>query len=86
MNRLALVLGLLALLVPAGATGRGSTAPGPAHQTSIFYYPWYGNPQVDGSFMHWNQNGHIPPLDLATSTTRPAARTRAPILASSQRR
>ena len=67
MNRLALVLGLLALLVPAGATGRGSTAPGPAHQTSIFYYPWYGNPQVDGSFMHWNQNGHIPPLDLATS-------------------
>ena len=67
MNRLALVLGLLALLVPAGATGRGSTAPGPARQTSIFYYPWYGNPQVDGSFMHWNQNGHIPPLDLATS-------------------
>ncbi len=62
---LALVLGLLALLVPAGAPGGASTAP--PRQTSIFYYPWYGNPQVDGSYLHWNQNGHIPPLDLATS-------------------
>jgi glycoprotein endo-alpha-1,2-mannosidase len=65
MTRLALALGLLALLVPAGAPGGATTAS--PRQTSIFYYPWYGNPQVDGSYLHWNQNGHIPPLDLATS-------------------
>ena len=65
MTRLALALGLLALLVPAGAPGGASMSS--ARQTSIFYYPWYGNPQVDGSYVHWNQNGHIPPLDLATS-------------------
>jgi hypothetical protein len=65
MTRLALALALLALLVPAGAPGGASTSS--PRQTSIFYYPWYGNPQVDGSYVHWNQNGHIPPLDLATS-------------------
>jgi hypothetical protein len=67
MTRLVLVLGLLALLLPAGAVGRRGATTGTARQTSIFYYPWYGNPQVDGSYMHWNQNGHVPPLDLATS-------------------
>jgi hypothetical protein len=69
MTRLALVLGLFALLgsvgALAGAPGRAAT--GPAREASIFYYPWYGNPQFDGAYEHWNQNGHVPPYDLATS-------------------
>jgi hypothetical protein len=69
MTRLALALGLLALLGSAGALvaapGRAATTPG--RETSIFYYPWYGNPQFDGAYEHWNQNGHVPPYDLATS-------------------
>lgn len=65
MTRLALLLGLLALVAPLGALGRGS--PAPTHETSIFYYPWYGTPRWDGSYLHWDQNGHVPPLDLASS-------------------
>jgi glycoprotein endo-alpha-1,2-mannosidase len=66
MTRLALALGFLALLVPAGGLARVQRA-APGHQTSIFYYPWYGTPKFDGSYLHWDQNGHVPPLDLATS-------------------
>jgi len=65
MTRLALLLGLLALVVPVAATGEPQTSS--ARPTSIFYYPWYGNPAWDGSYLHWDQNGHVPPLDLATS-------------------
>lgn len=65
MTRLALLLGLIALVSPVGALGReGSPAP---RDTSIFYYPWYGTPKWDGSYLHWDQNGHVPPLDLASS-------------------
>src|SRR6516165_122958 len=69
MTRLALLLGLFALLVPAAAPS-GTHGP-TGGQTSIFYYPWYGTPQRDGSYQHWDQNGHVPPLDLA-STYYPA--------------
>jgi len=31
---------------------------------AIFYYPWYGTPLHDGSWLHWNQNGHQPPTDV----------------------
>lgn len=31
---------------------------------AIFYYSWYGTPQHDGAWQHWNQNGHTPPQDL----------------------
>jgi glycoprotein endo-alpha-1,2-mannosidase len=65
MTRLALALGLLALLAPAGAPAGGHAAA--RGEASIFYYPWYGTPQRDGSYLHWDQNGHIPPLDLASS-------------------
>jgi len=33
----------------------------------IFYYPWYGTPLHDGTWEHWNQNGHTPPGDLYSS-------------------
>jgi glycoprotein endo-alpha-1,2-mannosidase len=65
MTRITLLFCLLALLVPAGALTGGHAAAG--GQASIFYYPWYGTPQRDGSYVHWNQSGHVPPLDLASS-------------------
>ena len=61
--RLALGLVVAALLAPAAA--------GAAGETSIFYYPWWGTPKRDGSYVHWNQRGHAPPDDLA-STFYPA--------------
>jgi glycoprotein endo-alpha-1,2-mannosidase len=66
MTRLALVLAILLPLLPAGTVSGGHAA-GVPREASIFYYPWYGTPKWDGSYAHWDQNGHTPPLDLASS-------------------
>lgn len=47
------------LVAPAGANAGG--------ESSIFYYPWWGTKQQDGRYLHWNQRGHAPPSDLATT-------------------
>jgi len=56
-----------AFLVLAG-TG-GATVP-PLEtsegEAAIFYYPWWGTPVQDGSWQHWNQNGHEPPTSVAS--------------------
>ena len=26
---------------------------------SIFFYPWYGTPEVDGAYQHWQQRGRV---------------------------
>jgi hypothetical protein len=51
------------LLSPALARGAG--------ETSIFYYPWWGTPKLDGKYLHWNKGDRLPPEDLA-STFYPA--------------
>jgi hypothetical protein len=56
---LPLLLFAAALAAPAGAEA--------AVRTSIFYYPWYGTPRHDGSFIHWQQNGAVPPNRIASS-------------------
>jgi hypothetical protein len=28
---------------------------------AAFYYPWYGNPEVDGEWIHWDQSAYQPP-------------------------
>jgi glycoprotein endo-alpha-1,2-mannosidase len=35
--------------------------------TAIFFYPWYSNPQHDGGWAHWQQDGHVPPGDVASA-------------------
>jgi glycoprotein endo-alpha-1,2-mannosidase len=60
-----LVLAALALCVPA-ADGSLQTVPS-APMTAIFYYPWFGTPARDGDYDHWQQNGHQPSGDLASS-------------------
>lgn len=44
-------------------------APGLARAgtVAIFYYPWYGTPLHDGTWLHWNQNGHQPPANVYSS-------------------
>jgi glycoprotein endo-alpha-1,2-mannosidase len=56
-----LVTALVALLAP---TGHAAPA---APRTAIFYYPWYGSAAVDGSYEHWDQAGHKPPMDIASN-------------------
>jgi len=38
----------------------------PSYQVAAFYYPWYGNPGIDGQWIHWTQNNHLPPDDIAS--------------------
>jgi hypothetical protein len=33
----------------------------------IFYYPWFGTPQRDGRYAHWQQGGMRPPAQVASS-------------------
>lgn len=63
MRRSALILA--ALVFTSG------TAQAAVRDVSIFFYPWYGTPSRDGSYRHWDQDGHLPPADLA-STYYPA--------------
>ena len=58
MRRLLLVL--FALLV---LPGRAAAQPTPS---AIFFYPWYSNPAHDGTWAHWQQGAHTPPLDVAS--------------------
>jgi glycoprotein endo-alpha-1,2-mannosidase len=59
--RLRLPLAALALFLGLPALAQA----GPA-KSAIFFYPWYSNMRHDGGFAHWTQNGHQPPLDLAS--------------------
>src|SRR5207237_2596277 len=58
MKRLLVAAALCALLLPASALG------GPV--VSAFYYPWFGTVE-DGGYAHWAQNGHAPPVDIASN-------------------
>ena len=59
------MLGLLAL---AAFQVQLPTAPMPVEppprSVHAFYYGWYGNPAHDGAFVHWQQGGHLPPVEL----------------------
>jgi glycoprotein endo-alpha-1,2-mannosidase len=60
MRRLIPAVFCAMLLVPASASaGRVRTA--------IFFYPWYSNPAHDGAYVHWQDNGHAPPLQIASA-------------------
>jgi glycoprotein endo-alpha-1,2-mannosidase len=60
-------------IIPSSTPEPGPTAtlppvtnPAPPLRVAAFYYPWYGTPQFDHSWIHWTQNGHIPPQDIAS--------------------
>jgi hypothetical protein len=40
--------------------------PDPSYRVAAFYYPWYFNQEVDGKWIHWDQGGVTPPLDIAS--------------------
>lgn len=59
---------LLCAAVFALASAPAGARPEPQKPlTSIFYYPWYATPALDGSYGHWADEGHLPPLDIASS-------------------
>jgi hypothetical protein len=62
-------MSVLRRLLVVGVAWASLCAPAAAHAgtVSIFYYPWYATPAVDGVWKHWDQNGHRPPVDLYSS-------------------
>src|ERR671923_1990079 len=55
----AALVALLSFCLPAAALA------GPA-VVSAFYYPWFGSAE-EGGYAHWAQNGHAPPVDIASN-------------------
>ena len=57
--------------------------PEPNYNVHVFYYPWYGNPESDGRYLHWNHRfiphwdkdqamkwpmgQHVPPDDIGAN-------------------
>ena len=65
---LAATLALVAsLLVAPAATSVAAPAAALSPRVHLFYYPWYGNPAVNGSYRHWPQGGHTPPNDIGAN-------------------
>jgi len=60
MRRLCSLFALIALAAPA-ASRAGDV------RVSAFYYPWYGTAARDGAYLHWSQDGHTPPDDIASA-------------------
>ncbi len=74
MNRLCgTILALACLAAPAAASARsdydggGFRAETRAAETAIFYYAWFGTPQADGEYLHWQQGGSAPPAAVGSS-------------------
>lgn len=44
-----------------------ATAQAAAVRVTAFYYPWYSTSSADGAYVHWSQDGHAPPNDIASS-------------------
>src|SRR6267143_1080327 len=53
----------LVLLFAMPVAGAHSALP----RSAIFFYPWYSNPRHDGQYVHWGQEGHTPPFDIASA-------------------
>ncbi len=40
--------------------------PNPTTKVAAFYYPWYGTPEVDHDWIHWDEPSFQPPQDIAS--------------------
>ena len=62
MRPLVTVLAAVSLLIAVASSDASAGT-----RVSIFYYPWYGTPELDGGYQHWQQNGARPPHGLASA-------------------
>jgi glycoprotein endo-alpha-1,2-mannosidase len=68
------VAGLLATILGMLLAGCSSSkkalpevvGPAPSERVAAFYYPWYGNPDTDGEWVHWGEDEFNPPGDISS--------------------
>jgi hypothetical protein len=53
--------------LPAPVIGMASMPQAHGSEVIAFYYPWWGNPQFDGQWFHWDQRGNTPPDGIASN-------------------
>jgi len=84
VGRLALSLACAVAAVVAGVASPAASRA----EVAIFYYPWWGTPERDGSWFHWAQNAHLPPSDLPSAfyPARGAYSSSDPVLVRAQMR
>jgi hypothetical protein len=66
-RRLSLAMACAVAVLAGVLAERASSRPMPAVRVGIFYYPWWGSEKADGAWIHWGQNDHLPPSDVASS-------------------
>ena len=47
------------------------------YRVHVFYYPWYGNPEFDSVYLHWNHE-YLPNWDKNDKVVRPTGRHQPP--------
>ncbi|MCL4251165.1 MAG: hypothetical protein KJ065_23650 [Anaerolineae bacterium] len=52
--------------VPAAVDWMSSAASEPTDRAAAFYYPWYSMPELSGDWVHWQEGGFHPPLDISS--------------------
>ena len=60
------------MVIQAGKS-MDDTYPEPDYDVHVFYYPWYGNPDVDGVYLHWNHE-YLPHWDKEEAKKWPSGR------------
>ena len=64
-RRLIVACFMLAGIIFVGAAQPGT--PARDREVGIFYYPWWGTLERDGRWLHWAQNGNLPPAEVASA-------------------
>ncbi|MFQ5790051.1 MAG: hypothetical protein ACE5JI_06175, partial [Acidobacteriota bacterium] len=60
------IIAATCLLVASSASGETPRRQ-LTQRVQIFYYGWYGTPEQNGKYFHWDQNERLPPQDIASS-------------------
>lgn len=55
-----------AVLTTTTTTQPPVVGPEPSPRVVAFYYPWYGTPGFGGTWVHWQQAGNAPPVDIGS--------------------
>ncbi|MBA2293898.1 MAG: alpha-mannosidase [Actinobacteria bacterium] len=67
MRWAAITAAMLCILLTAdGGLGARPQTVAPDARVGIFYYAWYGTPNVDGTWLHWGQGEHAPPASIGS--------------------